>query len=79
MAKELKTAAELDAMLNAELRKHAVCDHIQAFVRRAPIDTADANWELGILRGSGTPPTPDCWLIANAAVLRLRRDYDLKD
>jgi len=52
MAKTLKTAAELEAMINAELRTHDVCDDIRVRgITRLTDKRLDYNWEPHTITG----------------------------
>jgi hypothetical protein len=78
VVKRLKTAAELIALLNAELRKHDACagasvDGI------APVadDRVDYTWTASVLRKSAAPVPGQCSRIFLAAVRILQQQYDL--
>jgi hypothetical protein len=78
MAKSLKTAAELTALINAELSKHQVCKFTSA-EGISPIadDRIDHNWTCKFLRRSGTPPSPECQQMLATVVHALQEKYDL--
>jgi hypothetical protein len=71
MAKTLKSAAQLTALINAELSKHAVCSHTGA-QGIEPIH----NWTCKFLR-DGSPPSPDCQQMLATVVHELQQKYDL--
>jgi hypothetical protein len=53
MAKKLKTASQLTALVNAELSKHHVCDHTGAEgIEPVADDRIPHNWTCKFLRGS---------------------------
>jgi hypothetical protein len=61
MAKTLKSAAQLTALINAELSKHAVCNETSAEgIRPIADNRISHNWTCKFLRSSGSPPSPDC-------------------
>jgi hypothetical protein len=78
MAKALKTAAELTALINAELSKHEVCIHTSV-EGISPIadERIDHNWSCKFLRRSGTPPSPECQQMLATVVRELQQKYDL--
>jgi hypothetical protein len=79
MLKTLKSAAELVALLNAELRKHDICEDVTvAGVTRVEIDPINYNWTATAIRSSGTPVLGDCSRIFLAGLDLLQRKYDLK-
>ena len=77
MAKTLKSAAQLTALINAELSKHPVCNQTAA-EGIEPI--ADAriphNWTCKFLRRS-RDPSPDCQQVLATIVHELHQKYDL--
>lgn len=78
MAKPLKTAAELVALLNAELRKHDACAgaSVDGIVPVAD-DRVDYTWTARVLRKSDAPVSGQCSRIFLAAVRVLQQQYDL--
>jgi hypothetical protein len=78
VAKRLKTAAELSAFLNAELRKHAACEGVSVD-GIAPVadDRVDYTWTANVLRKSAGPVPGQCSRIFLAAVKVLQQQYDL--
>jgi hypothetical protein len=78
MAKPLKSAAQLTALINAELSKHAVCSHTGAegiepiADRRIP-----HNWTCKFLRRSGGGPSPDCQQVLAVIGHELQQKYEL--
>jgi hypothetical protein len=78
MPKRLKTAAELAALINAELSKHQFCkDTGVEGVELIVDERVDHNWTCKFLRRSGNPPSPDCQQILAAVVRELQQRYDL--
>jgi hypothetical protein len=78
MAKALKTAADLTALINAELSKHPVCKYTSVEgIRPVADDRIDHNWTCKFLRRSGTGPSPDCQQILATVVHELQQKYDL--
>ena len=77
MAKTLKSAAQLTALINAELSKHAVCSHTGAEGIEPIADdrihiTGHANFfEVG------SPPSPDCQQVLATIVHEFQQKYDL--
>jgi hypothetical protein len=78
MTKALKTAAELTALINAELSKRADCNYTSV-EGISPIadDRINHNWTCKFLRRSGSPPSPDCQQVLATVVHELRQKYDL--
>jgi hypothetical protein len=78
MAKALKTAAEIAALVNAELSKHDVCKGTRVTgITPVADDRIDHNWSCEFLRGSGTTPSPECQRLLAAVVHELQQKYDL--
>jgi hypothetical protein len=78
VAKSLKTAAELSALLNAELRKHDACEGVSVDgIAPVPNDTVDYTWTASVLRKSAAPVSGQCSRIFLAAVRVLQQQYDL--
>ena len=78
MGKHLKTAAELIAFLNAELRKHAACEGVSVDgIASVADDRVDYTWTASVLRKSAGPVPGQCSRIFLAAVRVLRQQYDL--
>ena len=75
MAKTLKSPAQLTALINAELSKHAVCSHTGA-EGIEPIADPPHNWTCKFLRGS-SQPSPDCEQLLATIVHELQQKYDL--
>ena len=78
MSKPRKTAAELVALLNAELRKQDACIGVSVD-RITPVtdDRVDYTWTATVLRQSGGPVPGQCSRVFIAAVRLLQRQYDL--
>jgi hypothetical protein len=59
MAKILKTATALTALINAELSKHLVCESTGVGgISPVVDDRVDQNWTCKFLRKSGSLPPP---------------------
>lgn len=79
MLKTLKSAAELVALLNAELRKHDLCENVTVVgVTPIEVNPVSYNWTATVIRGSGTPVLGDCSRIFLAALDLLQQKYDLR-
>lgn len=77
MAKALKTASQLTALINAELSKHTVCDRTGAEgIEPVADDRIPHNWTCKFLRG-GSPPSPDCQQLLATIVHDFQQKYDL--
>ena len=77
MEKELKTAAELRELINAELRKHDVCDDVQALDVHRVVGEENLTWDTYGLRSSGGSVVDECRRIFADAVASLQQQYDL--
>ena len=78
VSKRLKTAAELVALLNAELRKHDACAGVSVDgISPVADDTVDHTWTASVLRKSAGPVPGQCSRIYLAAVRVLQQQYDL--
>jgi hypothetical protein len=78
MAKILKTAAALTALINAELSRHLVCESTGVDgISPVVDDRVDHNWTCKFLRKSGSPPPPECRQLLAAVVRELQQKYDL--
>ena len=77
MAKALKTASQLTALINAELSKHTVCDRTGAEgIEPVADERIPHNWTCKFLRG-GSPPSPDCQQLLATIVHDFQQKYDL--
>lgn len=76
MAKLLKTAPELERSVLNELRTCAACTCISA-VTVTQASRADSNWEVSHINAIGGVVPRVCLEICEAAVARLREQYDL--
>ena len=78
MSKSLKTAAELVALLNAELRKQDACTGVNVHAI-TPLSDAKLpyTWTATIFRRSGGPVPGQCSRFFLAAVRLLQQKYDL--
>jgi hypothetical protein len=78
MSKPLKTAAELVALLNAELRKQDACVGVSVdAVTPIADEKAGCTWTATVLRRSGGPVPGQCSRFFVAAVRLLQQRYDL--
>jgi hypothetical protein len=74
--KEIKTEAEIAAMINKAIETYDVCKNVKVFVSRIP-DDGYTNWEVSTVRGSGTFVLPECRRAILAVVSELRQKYEL--
>jgi hypothetical protein len=74
--KEIKSEAEIAAMINAAIKKYDVCRDVKVFVSRIP-DDGYTNWEASTVRGSGNFVLPECRRAILAVVSELRQKYEL--
>jgi hypothetical protein len=78
MSKRLKTAAELVALLNAELRKQDACTGVSVDGVSPVADEKVAyTWTATVVRRSGGPVPGQCSRVFVAAVRLLQQQYDL--
>ena len=78
MSKRLKPAAELVALLNAELRKQDACIGVSVDGITPVVDERVAyTWTATVLRRSGGPVPGQCSRFFTAAVRLLQQQYDL--
>jgi hypothetical protein len=78
MSKRLKTAAELVALLDAELRKQDACIGVSVDGITPVADERVAyTWTATVLRRSGGPVPGQCSRFFTAAVRLLQQRYDL--
>jgi hypothetical protein len=78
MSKPMKTAAELVALLNAELRKQDACTGVSVECVTPLADEKVAlSWTATALRRSGGPIPGQCARFFVAAVRLLQQRYDL--
>jgi hypothetical protein len=78
MSKRLKTAAELVALLNAELRKQDACTGVSVDGVSPVADEKVAyTWTATVVRRSGGPVPGQCSRFFVAAVRLLQQRYDL--
>ena len=75
MNRRLKTAAHLERMVLQELRRHAMCDGLNAVTVGETPDRQ--SWEVVGLYAPGGVVSAACRDIALAAAEELRRHYDL--
>jgi len=78
MSKRLKTAAELAALLNAELRKQDACTGVSVDgITPLANEKVAYSWTATILRRSGGSVPGQCSRFFLAAVRLLQQRYDL--
>jgi len=78
MSKRLKTAAELAALLNAELRKQDACTGVRVeSITPLSNEKVAYTWTATILRRSGGSVPGQCSRFFLAAVRLLQQQYDL--
>jgi hypothetical protein len=78
VSKRLKTAAELVALLNAELRKQDACTGVSVDGVSPVADEKVAyTWPATALRRSGGPVPGQCSRVFVPAVRLLQQQYDL--
>jgi hypothetical protein len=78
MSKRLKTAAELVALLNAELRKQDACTGVSVDGITPVADARVAyTWTATVLRTSAGPVPGQCSRFFVAAMRLLQQQYDL--
>jgi hypothetical protein len=78
MSKRLKTAAELAALLNAELRKQDACTGVRVeSITPLSNEKVAYTWTAIIFRRSGGPVPGQCLRFFLAAVRLLQQHYDL--
>ena len=77
MPKTLKTRAELEAAINAELRQYEVCEGISVRVQKIADEGVEYTWGVHMIRGSGTEILPECVEVVARLVRLLQDNYDL--
>ena len=78
MSKRMKTAAELVALLNAELRKHEACSGVSVDgITPLAEESVTYTWTATVVRRSGGPVPGQCSRFFVAAVRLLQQRYDL--
>jgi hypothetical protein len=78
MSKPLKTAAQLVALLNAELGKHDACVGVSVDgITPVTDERVDYTWTATVLRRSGGCVPGQCSRFFVAAVHLLQQQYDL--
>jgi hypothetical protein len=79
MAKRLKTAAELIALLNAELRKHEFCEGVSVTeIVRVMDERLHFTWTALIQHGARIPQYGDCSRFLLGALKIFQKQYDLR-
>ena len=77
MSKPMKTAAELVALLNAELRKQDACAGVSVEAVTPADERVAYTWTATALRRSGGAVPGQCSRFFVAAVRLLQQQYDL--
>jgi hypothetical protein len=77
MAKQLKTAPELERLILLEMRRHAVCAGVAAVTVRETTDRTGTNWTVAHINALGGAVPAPCQSICLAAVAKLQQDYEL--
>jgi hypothetical protein len=77
MAKQLKTAPELERLILIEVRRHAICSGVAAVTVREVAGGAQANWEVAHLNAAGGAVPAPCQSLCMAAVTKLQQEYEL--
>ena len=72
--KSVKTAAELESIVTAELREHSVCESA-GLVAIRPMGLS---WDVALV-GDGPRPNGECTQRLAEIAARLRREFDLAD
>ncbi len=72
--KSIKTAAELEGIVTAELREHSVCDSAGAVAIRP----MGLSWDAALV-GDGPRLNSECNQRLAEIAARLRREFDLAD
>lgn len=77
MAKEIKSEAEIAALIEEEIKQFDVCAGVRVVVVRIA-DDGYTNWDVSEIIGkSGAPVLPDCKHVVMNTVIRLRNRYEL--
>ena len=77
MAKQLKTAPELERLILIEMRRHAICAGVTAVTVREVSGVGHANWEVAHLNAPGGAVPPPCQSLCETVVAKLRQEYEL--
>jgi hypothetical protein len=77
MAKQLKTAPELERLILLELHRHAVGAGVAAVTVREITDQAEANWAVAHINMRGGAVPAPCQSICATAVAKLQTEYEL--
>jgi hypothetical protein len=72
--KSVKTAAELESMITAELREHPECDSAGVVLIRP----MGLSWDAALV-GDGPKLNSDCNQVLAEIATRLRKEFDLAD
>jgi hypothetical protein len=77
MAKQLKTAPELERLILVAMRRHGVCAGVAAVTVREAFDTPGTNWEVFHINAPGGHIPAPCRDACATAVTALREEFDL--
>jgi hypothetical protein len=77
MARQLKTAPELERYILTELRNCASCNAVAAVTVGAVENRSDTNWEVTHIHVPGGVVPKVCQDICSNAVEKFRAQYDL--
>ena len=77
MARQLKTAPELERYIMMELRNCAGCNAVAAVTVAAVENRSDTNWEVTHIQVPGGMVPKVCQEICAGAVEKFRAQYDL--
>jgi hypothetical protein len=77
MAKQQKTAPELERLILLEMQRHAVCSGVAAVTVRESTDRAETNWALAHVNALGGAVPARCQDICSAAVAKLQQEFEL--
>jgi hypothetical protein len=75
MDRRLKTAQHLERMILTEMRRHAICDSVQAITVRELAD--HKGWEVSDIHSPGGTVSPACRDVCMATADALREQYDI--
>jgi hypothetical protein len=77
MAKQQKTAPELERLILLEMRRHAVCAGVAAVTVRETADQAETNWAVAHINALGGVVPAPCQDICTETVTKLQQEYEL--
>jgi len=77
MAKQLKTAPELERLILLEMHWHAVCAGVAAVTVRETSERAGTNCAVAHINALGGAVPGPCQSICMATVTKLQQEYEL--